>query len=114
MEILEVLSQRYSNRKIASKFEISTNTFKFHLKNLYEKIQVDSRTQAVAFYNKLFKEEEWLIHLFCCKFIDAPVFYKGEDLPPHLLFGDSGQTIEETNKLLSVALTAVCFEVLGQ
>ena len=58
MEILEVLSQGYSNRKIASKFEISTNTVKFHLKNLYEKIQVDSRTQAVAFYNKLFKEDK--------------------------------------------------------
>jgi two-component system nitrate/nitrite response regulator NarP len=58
MEILEVLSQGHSNRKIASNFEISTNTVKFHLKNLYEKIQVDSRTQAVAFYNKLFKEEE--------------------------------------------------------
>jgi ATP/maltotriose-dependent transcriptional regulator MalT len=51
MEILEVWSQGHSNRKIASKFEISTNTVKFHLKNLYEKIQVDSRTQAVDFYN---------------------------------------------------------------
>ena len=58
MEILEVLSQGHSNRKIASNFEISTNTVKFHLKNLYEKIQVDSRTQAVAFYNKLFKEDK--------------------------------------------------------
>ena len=58
MKILEVLSQRHSNSKIASKFEIYTNTFKFTLKNLYEKGQVDSRTHAVAFYNKLFKEEE--------------------------------------------------------
>ena len=57
MEIFEVLSQGYSNRKITRKFEIYTNTVKFHLKNLYEKIQVDSRTQAVAFYNKLFKED---------------------------------------------------------
>ena len=57
-EILEVLSQGHSNRKIASNFEISTNTVKFHLKNLYEKVQVDNRTQAVAFYNKFFKDEE--------------------------------------------------------
>jgi len=58
LEILEILSQGHSNRKIASKFEISTNTVKFHLKNLYEKVQVDNRTQAVAFYNKLFREDE--------------------------------------------------------
>ena len=49
MEILEVLSQGYSNSKIARKFEIYTDTVKFHLKNLYEKGQVDSRTHAVAF-----------------------------------------------------------------
>ena len=58
LEILEILSQGHSNRTIACKFEISTNTVKFHLKNLYEKVQVDNRTQAVAFYNKLFREDE--------------------------------------------------------
>ena len=58
MGILEFLSQGHSNSRIASKFEFYTNTVKFPLKNLYEKGQVDSRTHAVAFYNKLFKEEE--------------------------------------------------------
>ena len=57
LEILEILSQGHSNREIASKFEISTNTVKFHLKNLYEKVRVENRTQAVAFFNKFFKEE---------------------------------------------------------
>lgn len=57
LEILEILTQGYSNRQIARKFEISTNTVKFHLKNLYEKAQVDNRTQAVAFYNQFYKEE---------------------------------------------------------
>ena len=57
LEILEILSQGYSNRKIAGKLEISDNTVKFHLKNIYEKIQVDNRTQAVAFYNQLQKEK---------------------------------------------------------
>ena len=57
LEILEILSQGYSNRKIAGKLEISDNTVKFHLKNVFEKIQVDNRTQAVAFYNQLQKEK---------------------------------------------------------
>ena len=57
LEILEILSQGYSNRKIAGKLEISDNTVKFHLKNIFEKIQVDNRTQAVAFYNQLQKEK---------------------------------------------------------
>jgi len=35
-------------------------------------------------------------------------------MPPYLLFGDSGQTIGETNKSLSVPLTEIGFEVLGQ
>jgi two-component system nitrate/nitrite response regulator NarP len=58
LDILEVLAQGHSNRKIAKIFEISTNTVKFHLKNIYEKAQVDNRTQAVAFYNQFYKEEE--------------------------------------------------------
>ena len=57
LDILEILSQGYSNRKIAGKLEISDNTVKFHLKNIFEKIQVDNRTQAVAFYNQLQKEK---------------------------------------------------------
>jgi two-component system nitrate/nitrite response regulator NarP len=51
------LSHGYSNRKIAGKLEISDNTVKFHLKNIYEKILVDNRTQAAAFYNQLQKEK---------------------------------------------------------
>ena len=57
LEILEILSQGYSNREIAGKLEISDNTVKFHLKNIYEKLQVDNQTQAVAFYNQLQKEK---------------------------------------------------------
>ena len=56
LEILEILSQGYSNRKITGKLEISDNTVKFHLKDIFEKIQVDNRTQAVAFYNQSQKE----------------------------------------------------------
>jgi len=58
LDILEVLAQGHANWKIAKIFNISTNTVKFHLKNIYEKVHVDNRTQAVAFYNQFYKEEE--------------------------------------------------------
>lgn len=48
--LLEALSRGLSNRQLASEFDISANTVKFHLSNLYEKLSVTSRTQAVAFY----------------------------------------------------------------
>lgn len=48
--LLEALSRGLSNRHIADEFEISANTVKFHLSNLYEKLSVSSRTQAVAFF----------------------------------------------------------------
>jgi two-component system nitrate/nitrite response regulator NarP len=48
--LLEALSRGMSNRQLAGEFEISENTVKFHLSNLYEKLSVTSRTQAVAFY----------------------------------------------------------------
>ena len=51
-QILEYLSQGKTNRQLASHFQISINTVKFHLKNLYEKICVDNRAHAVAFYNE--------------------------------------------------------------
>ena len=70
LEILEILSQGYSNRKISGKLETSDNTVKFHLKNIYEKIQVDNRTQAVAFYKQLQKRKflKNLISFFRDKF----------------------------------------------
>jgi len=48
--LLEALSRGLSNRQIAAEFTISANTVKFHLPNLYEKLSVTSRTQAVAFF----------------------------------------------------------------
>ena len=50
---------------------------------------------------------------FAVSLLTASVVYVGEDRQPDLLFGDSGQTIEETNKLLSVALTEVGFDLMG-
>ena len=48
--ILDALSKGLSNRELSKELEISTNTVKFHLSNLYEKLSVRNRAQAIAFY----------------------------------------------------------------
>ncbi|MEW2919778.1 response regulator transcription factor [Ruegeria sp. ANG10] len=48
--ILEALAQGMSNRDLSKELQISTNTVKFHLSNIYEKLSVKNRTQAIAFY----------------------------------------------------------------
>lgn len=48
--ILEALSKGLTNRELARELGISTNTVKFHLSNLYEKLSVKNRAQAIAFY----------------------------------------------------------------
>ncbi|OIQ98415.1 putative transcriptional regulatory protein NarL [mine drainage metagenome] len=49
-ELLVSLSGGMTNQQMAEKAGISLNTVKFHLKNLYEKLGVGNRAQAVAFY----------------------------------------------------------------
>ncbi len=48
--LIEKLAQGYSNRDLAADLGISVNTVKFHLRNLFEKLSVSSRTQAIAIY----------------------------------------------------------------
>ncbi|MEO1109672.1 MAG: response regulator transcription factor [Pseudomonadota bacterium] len=48
--ILEALAKGLSNRDLSKDLQISTNTVKFHLSNIYEKLSVKNRTQAIAFY----------------------------------------------------------------
>ncbi len=48
--LLEALSRGLTNRELAKEFDISENTVKFHLSNLFEKLSVKNRTQAIAFY----------------------------------------------------------------
>lgn len=48
--LLEALSRGLTNRELAREFEISENTVKFHLSNLFDKLSVRSRAQAIAFY----------------------------------------------------------------
>ena len=47
MEILTLLAQGHSNQEIAAKLFISLSTVKTHIQNLFEKLDVKRRTQAV-------------------------------------------------------------------
>jgi len=49
-ELLASLSRGLTNQQIAGDLSISLNTVKFHLKNLYGKLDVKNRAQAVACY----------------------------------------------------------------
>ena len=48
--ILDALAKGLSNRELAHELGISVNTVKFHLSNLYDKLGVRNRAQAIAFY----------------------------------------------------------------
>lgn len=48
--ILEALSTGMTNKQLSKELGISTNTVKFHLSNLYDKLDVQNRAQAIAFY----------------------------------------------------------------
>lgn len=48
--LLEALSKGLTNRELAKELEISENTVKFHLSNLFEKLDVKNRAQAIAYF----------------------------------------------------------------
>jgi DNA-binding NarL/FixJ family response regulator len=47
-EILEALCQGYSNQDIAGRLSLSIETVRWHLKKIYERLHVSSRTEAMA------------------------------------------------------------------
>ncbi|MFC0202208.1 response regulator transcription factor [Paracoccus rhizosphaerae] len=49
-DMLEALSRGLTNRELSRELGISANTVKFHLSNLYDKLSVKNRGQAIASY----------------------------------------------------------------
>ena len=48
LELLELVGAGFSNRAISEQLAISTNTVKYHLKNIFQKLGSQNRAEAVA------------------------------------------------------------------
>ena len=48
MEVLNLLSVGFTNQQIAGRLHIALDTVKHHTSNIYGKLSVNNRTQAVA------------------------------------------------------------------
>ena len=53
LEIMRLICEGYSNPEIAGELVVTLNTIKKHTSNIYSKIAVRSRTQAIAYARKL-------------------------------------------------------------
>lgn len=49
-EILQLLAKGYGNKEISTKLDIAYDTVRYHLKHIYDKLHVHSRTEAVLKY----------------------------------------------------------------
>jgi DNA-binding NarL/FixJ family response regulator len=49
MEVLRAVSQGKSNKEIGEALNITTNTVQVHLRNIFGKLGVGDRTEAVAY-----------------------------------------------------------------
>ncbi|MEM7103779.1 MAG: response regulator transcription factor [Bacteroidota bacterium] len=47
-EVLQLLSKGFSNQEIANQLFVSLNTIKTHVKNIYAKLDVNRRVQAIS------------------------------------------------------------------
>ena len=48
--ILDSLAEGLTNKQLASRLELSINTVKFHMSNIFDKLGVNNRAQAIAHY----------------------------------------------------------------
>ena len=51
-EILDFLSKGFANKEIADKMQISVTTVRTHLRHIYEKLHIRSRSEAIVKYLK--------------------------------------------------------------
>jgi len=51
-EVLDYLAKGYANKEIAEKLELSLPTVRSHLRSIYDKLHVRSRTEAIVKYLK--------------------------------------------------------------
>jgi DNA-binding NarL/FixJ family response regulator len=51
-EVLHALDKGYAYKQIAHQMQLSENTIKTHVRHIYEKLQVHSRTEALNILNK--------------------------------------------------------------
>lgn len=49
-EVLEQVAKGLTNTEIAARLNVSENTVRFHLKNIFDKLNVTNRTEAAAWY----------------------------------------------------------------
>jgi two-component system nitrate/nitrite response regulator NarL len=52
LEVLASLATGRTNKQIARDMDVSLNTVKFHVRNLFQKLGVNSRAQAISMYLK--------------------------------------------------------------
>ncbi|MBP1464717.1 response regulator transcription factor [Candidatus Chloroploca sp. M-50] len=55
-EVLTLVAQGLTNTQIAQRLQVSDNTVKFHLQNIYQKLGVSNRTEAAGIFFKLRQE----------------------------------------------------------
>ena len=55
-EVLALVAEGLTNAQIASRLYITQETVKFHLRNIYQKLGVSTRTEAAAYYYRYLAE----------------------------------------------------------
>lgn len=55
MQVLEALADGLSYKLIAARLRMSINTLPVHIRNIYKKLQINSKAEAIALYFKHFR-----------------------------------------------------------